>query len=161
VLRPHHEQVVCTAFSPDGTKLATASADQTIKLWDTRSWSELASLHGHDFEIWSIAFSPDGKRLISAAKDDTVRVWPTNPSRKNLQMELPSGSETMLISREGPHSTIAAYDVRTGGFTLGDLLTGKILLQGTLSRSAPDNPTHASLLGDKLVLGYPDGSIRL
>src|SRR5206468_2069149 len=43
----HPRTVWDLAFSPDGQKLATASFDQTIKLWDVASLRTLATLQGH------------------------------------------------------------------------------------------------------------------
>jgi WD40 repeat protein/class 3 adenylate cyclase/tRNA A-37 threonylcarbamoyl transferase component Bud32 len=74
-LTNHLEQVVSLDFSPDGTLLATAGGDQTIKLWNTDTWQEVMSLKGHENEVSTVGFSRDGKLLISSGKDGTVRIW--------------------------------------------------------------------------------------
>jgi WD40 repeat protein/uncharacterized caspase-like protein len=71
----HSFLVSSVAFSPDGKTLASASADQTIKLWDVASGIELRSLYGHAAVVWSVAFSPDGKTLASAGADRTIKLW--------------------------------------------------------------------------------------
>jgi WD40 repeat protein len=63
------------AFSPDGTRLASASYDETVKVWDVASGQELRTLRGHTGSVRSVAFSPDGARLASASSDNTVKVW--------------------------------------------------------------------------------------
>jgi serine/threonine protein kinase len=63
------------AFSPDGSRLASGSADRTIKIWDTASGREVLTLTGHTHEVWSVAFSPDGSRLASASRDKTIKIW--------------------------------------------------------------------------------------
>ena len=55
------------AFSPDGKRLASASGDQTVKVWDATSGQEMLTLKGHTDAVMSVAFSPDGKRLASAS----------------------------------------------------------------------------------------------
>ncbi|MBI5383920.1 MAG: serine/threonine protein kinase [Verrucomicrobia bacterium] len=63
------------AFSPDGTKLATAGSNYTVLLWDLSSAQRLATLAGHKWGLQSLAFSPDSRRLVSSSIDGTARVW--------------------------------------------------------------------------------------
>ena len=65
------------AFSPDGTRIVTASGDRTARLWDVASGAEIAVLRGHDDSVReSAAFSPDGTRIVTASDDNTARIWP-------------------------------------------------------------------------------------
>ena len=59
----HRREVVSVAFSPDGKRLASASWDQTVKVWDATSGQETLTLKGHTGRVWSVVFSADGKRL--------------------------------------------------------------------------------------------------
>ncbi|MEC4849400.1 MAG: TIR domain-containing protein, partial [Jaaginema sp. PMC 1079.18] len=70
----HQGWVNRIAFSPDGQTLASASDDNTIKLWNLRG-EELHSLTGHQDEVNRIVFSPDGQVLASASKDGTIKLW--------------------------------------------------------------------------------------
>ena len=63
------------AFSPDGKRLASASGDNSVKVWDAQTGKETLTLKGHTGRIESVTFSPDGQRLATGSKDHTFRVW--------------------------------------------------------------------------------------
>jgi WD40 repeat protein len=73
-LRGHFGDVASVAFSPDGTRVVSGSADATVAVWDARTGKELLSLRGQAEEVTAVAFAPDGKRVASGSKN-AVRVW--------------------------------------------------------------------------------------
>ena len=75
-LRGHTDAVNGVAYSPDGTRLASASSDGTVQVWDAITGQEvLPPLRGHTGVVYAVAYSPDGRTLASASHDKTVRVW--------------------------------------------------------------------------------------
>jgi WD40 repeat protein len=67
--------VFAVAFSPDGTLLATASGDNTARLWDPVTGECVRTLTGHPEPVFAVAFSPDGTLLATASGDKTTRLW--------------------------------------------------------------------------------------
>jgi WD40 repeat protein len=63
------------AFSPDGSLLASAGGDKTVRVWEVKSGRLLATLEGHSEAVTSVAFSPDGRRLASGGLDGAVILW--------------------------------------------------------------------------------------
>ncbi len=63
------------AFSPDRRSLAAGGADNTVKVWDVASGSEVQTLPGHNSGIYGDASSPDGTRLATAGSNGTARVY--------------------------------------------------------------------------------------
>ncbi len=97
----HNNGVYGVAFSPDGTRLASASLDNQVKLWDAATGALLQTLKGHGDGVASVGWLEDG-RLISASLDKTVRVWQADGTLKQV---LPGHAEYLTcaaVARKGP-----------------------------------------------------------
>ncbi|MDY7008268.1 MAG: caspase family protein [Cyanobacteriota bacterium] len=87
----HCDFVNAIAFSPDGKSIATASNDQTVKIWKIDNCKkndckkESRTFYGHNDRVIGLAFSPDGKKIASASEDKTVLLWDVN-----IEQELPA-----------------------------------------------------------------------
>jgi len=73
-LEGHQADVNAAAFSSDGKLLASASDDQTVRLWDAATGAALQTLY-HSDRATNITFSPNNKRLASATDDGTIMLW--------------------------------------------------------------------------------------
>jgi WD40 repeat protein len=76
-LHGHITWVRSVSFSLDGTRLASASGDQTAKLWNVITGDCLHTLVGHTNPVQSVAFHPAGHWLASGSWDQTVKLWDT------------------------------------------------------------------------------------
>lgn len=70
----HQAVVRSVVFSPDGKILASASEDDTIKLWSP-DCKLIRTLTGHRDNVWTVSFSPDSKTIASASDDATIAIW--------------------------------------------------------------------------------------
>jgi WD40 repeat protein len=103
----HTDWVNTVAFSPDGTRLATASNDATAKVWDLTTGRELFTLTGHTYTedgfpyqgVGHVVFSPDGTRLATSGGDGTARLW-----------DAMTGQELLTLSAHSQVVTGVAFD---------------------------------------------------
>lgn len=87
----HADDIFGLAFSPDGTKLASASADRSVKVWNVDSGKQVLELQGHADGVRTVGFSRDGTRLASSS-------W--NPSREHdetILWDIPSGQPVLVF----------------------------------------------------------------
>lgn len=96
VLGNHQNIVISTAFSSDGKKIASASYDKTIKIWEVNSSINLKTLKGHTAEIQSIKFHPKNEVLVSGGWDGTIKIWDISTGKELKSIE--TGSEICSIS---------------------------------------------------------------
>jgi WD40 repeat protein/TPR repeat protein len=71
----HQGNVYSAQFSPDGSRIVTASADHSARIFDVRTGVEIAKLLGHKEGVKSAAFNPDGAHVVTASADETAIIW--------------------------------------------------------------------------------------
>ncbi|KAL8284638.1 hypothetical protein RB600_009181 [Gaeumannomyces tritici] len=124
-LEGHSGGVNSVAFAHDGKTLASASSDNTIKLWDTATGGCRATLKGHSHTVSSVAFAHDGKTVASASGDNTVKLWDTATGGCQATLKGHSHSVSSVafahdgktVASASHDNTVKLWDTATGGCT--------------------------------------------
>lgn len=75
-LSDHTDFVSCLAFASDGSIIASGSADNTIRLWNTENYAIIGEpLTGHTEPVRFLSFPPDNRTIASGSDARTVRLW--------------------------------------------------------------------------------------
>lgn len=71
----HSDYVSSVAWSFDGKRIASASGDHTVQIWNASAGSHVLTYRGHTSDVSTLAWSPDGKYIASGSVDATVQIW--------------------------------------------------------------------------------------
>lgn len=124
--------VAAVNFSPDGTKLVTASKDGTARIWEARTGRALTPPLTHQAEVLWADFDPAGRRVITASVDGTARVFDAETGEPTIPpLEHPDIVWLATFSSDGKRIVTACED---GTARLWDAQTGQSL--GELYHSA-------------------------
>jgi WD40 repeat protein len=122
VLEGHSGTVNSVQFSPDGSKLASASDDKKVIVWDPSTGARLHTLEGHSGMVSAVQFSPDGSKLASASDDSKVIVWDPSTGAELQTLEGHSGMvravqfspDNSKLASASDDSRVIVWDPSTG-----------------------------------------------
>ena len=152
-LEGHDGSVSAVAFSADGQLLASASYDQTVRLWNLATGEQVQKLEAHDDSVSAVAFSADGQLLASASEDRTVRLW--NPATGEQVQKLEGHDDSVLAVAFSADGQLLASASEDRTVRLWNPATGEQVqkLEGQAVAFSAD--------GQLLASASNDGTVRL
>jgi WD40 repeat protein len=164
-LNGHTDGIRCVAFSPIGSRIASASRDGTAIVWDATSGRAVQTIKGHAGSVSGVAFSPDGKWLATASSDRTVKVWDAATGTELHTLKGHAGPVWCVAF--GPDGTRLASGSFDHTVKVWDTATGREILtfdahpdQVTCVAFSPDGKWLASASRDGKVLIWDPNSGR-
>lgn len=116
IFRGHHNTVNNVSFSPDGKRIASASDDKTVKIWNLEG-KEIKSIV-HPSPVWSVIFSPDGKLMATASNDKTIRIWNIDGTLKGSFIahedqinDLSFSPDSQILASASNDKTVKLWDI--------------------------------------------------
>ena len=160
----HAGGIHAITFSPDGTRLASAGSDQTVKIWDLDNGHEILAYAGHADGVRCVAFSPDGKSVASAGADKGIRIWDAATGKDLVTIKGEGAFTTSLVfARDGKHllaGEAGTTALQPGMVTVYETASGKPKRAITDFRKAV-HCVAFNASGSILGVGVGDGLVRL
>ncbi len=88
ILKGHEHKVQSAFFSSDGKFIVSYSWDNTVKIWDVKTFSEIRTFIGHTDQVWSASISHDNKFVASGSMDRTFIIWDVETGEKIHQVSI-------------------------------------------------------------------------
>ena len=127
VLEGHTAPIAALAVSPDGATLASASWDQTVRLWPLVGGVPRV-LDGHTQNVNGVAFARDGLTLVSVSYDQSVRIWSLSEQSVPTVVAMPSPLNAVAVANDGEIAAGGAdgklYFLTGAGATIGEVVAG-------------------------------------
>ncbi len=152
----HSNYVSAVGWSPDGKRIASASGDGTVQVWDAANGGHVLTYRGHSGDVLTLAWSPDGQYIASGGLDMTVQVW--NASTGARVSTYHGHSDVVYDVAWSPDGTRIASASNDGSVQIWDALTGKNIAtfsnpSNARGQAAPFNTVAWSPDGSRIAAG--------
>ena len=108
-LRGHHAAVYSVAFHRDCRRVATASDDASVKVWELDG-GEGTAFRGHEMHVHGVDFTRDQERVVTASADGTARIWRVDGTQETVLQGHRGMVSSAVFGPEGEHVLTASRD---------------------------------------------------
>lgn len=158
-LAGHTDAISAVKFSPDGTRLVSASLDKTARIWNTSNGEEMAVLNKHGLAVNGAVFSPDGRTVITGSNDFQIILWDAQTGEKRDALRSDAMIFDLAITNDGKTLAAALRNARVDVFDLETKKKVRSIWDG--SQVEPVNTLDFSPNGQLLASGSADGVLRV
>lgn len=123
----HYYDISTSAFSPDGTNLATGADDSKVKIWNVQSGFCFVTFSDHTAPVTAVAFLPSGSVVVSASLDGTVRAFDLVRYRNFRTMTSPHPVQFVSLAVDPAGEVICAGSLDTFQVYVWSVRTGRLL----------------------------------
>ena len=149
----HGDYVSALAWSPDGKRIASASGDHSVQVWDASDGSHALIYRGHNVDVSALAWSPDGRYLASGDIDGSAQIWNAASGQRLFTYR---GHTSAVFSLSwSPDSLRIASASDDGSLQVWQALTGTLLFE--VQNPAPLHANLGSRQPWNAVAWSPDG----
>ncbi|MHC4550542.1 MAG: protein kinase domain-containing protein [Planctomycetota bacterium] len=178
-LEGHNGPVLCAAYSPDGTRIASGAWDGEVILWNAADGKILKRLRDRHHWIGALSFDREGRRILTAVGNQTLsrpkirgwaKVWDLDTGRVVLTLEEPgawifavaySPDETRIATGSGVRLPLVGPQPERASIKVWDVSSGKARVEHVLDRHEDIVRSLAfSRDGRHLLSGSLDGTVR-
>jgi WD40 repeat protein/tRNA A-37 threonylcarbamoyl transferase component Bud32 len=160
VLRGHRRRVVGAEFSPDGTKIVTASWDRTARVWDAKTGKQLSVIQAEPYALEWARFTPDGQRVLTfSIAADVAGLLDYEPLKGTIDPPLPNVPIDKVLSSRSEETTPGhSFGSHRGDAPprLWDAATGKLIAALDRGKDVKDQTTAIACSpdGERIVTGF-------
>ncbi len=153
----HASRINAAAITPDGALIATASEDETVRVWETASGKTIRHFQGLLSRATSVAIRPDGKQIATGTEDGSIRLWDLSASDEHRPVsEAGDSLWSAVFNSDGSRFASAGADRKIRVY---ETASGKLLQ--TLDGHKAAITSVCFLANDRLASASGDRTIKI
>jgi WD40 repeat protein len=153
----HEDFLMSVHFSPDGTRVVTASQDKTARIWNAENGTPVGEPFLHPDKLLWAQFSPDGRRIATSSDDKTLRVWDASTGTQVTKWDYVTYIGSAEFSPDGQR--LVTWTLDDNSARIWDIPSVQPL--GALHHSGQVASAHFSPDGTRIVTASDDRTARV